>query len=74
MSVKLKQVIDHVVAMEGPEVDPHRIAIVRETIAAVGLLVNAANDEVYRPYTDPPPSWASQQTQRNARSRFNRRR
>lgn len=50
MPVTLKQVVDHVVAMEEPGTDRHKItAIVRETIAAVGLLVSASNDEVYDP-------------------------
>jgi hypothetical protein len=53
MPVTLKQVVDHVAAME-PETDRRKIsATVRETIAALGLLVNASNDEVYNPAPAP---------------------
>lgn len=71
MPVTLKQVVDHVVAMEEPGTDRNRItAIVRETIGAVGLCVDARNDEVYNPA--PAPSWA-QQRQQNVRWRGGRR-
>lgn len=54
MPVTLKQVVDHVIAMEEPGTDPARIrAIVLETLAAVGLLVSARNDEVYNPAPAP---------------------
>ena len=56
MPVTLTKVVDHVVAIEeeaGP-VDRHKVAaMVRETIAALGLLVNASNDEVYNPAPAP---------------------
>ncbi len=45
----LQQVVEHVAAMD-PDIDRRRVdAMVRETIGALGLLVNARNDEVYIP-------------------------
>ena len=70
--VTLKQVVDHVIAMEEPGTDRHRItAIVRETLSTVGLLVNARNDEVYNPA--PAPSIVPRDDQ-NFRFRGGRRR
>lgn len=56
MPVTLKQVVEHVAAMD-PDIDKNRLnAMVRETIAALGLLVNARNDEVYNPAPAPSSS------------------
>jgi hypothetical protein len=60
MPVTLKQVVDHVLAMEEEGTDR------RETLGAVGLLINASNDEIYSPA--PKPSVVPMQ-QRNVRLR-----
>ncbi len=62
MPVTLTQVVEHVAAVE-PETDRAKIsATVRETIAALGLLINARTGEVY----DPAPRSAIPE-QRNVR-------
>lgn len=67
MPVTLAKLVEHVAAME-PETDRRKIAAtVRETIAALGLLVNVHNDEVYDPA--PKPSYPQQ---RNVRMRGRR--
>ncbi len=48
MPVTLKQVTDHLVAMD--ELEPAKArSIAREVIAVLGLFVDARNDEVYNP-------------------------
>jgi hypothetical protein len=70
MPVTLTQIVDHVAAME-PETDRRKIsATVRETIMAVGLLVDSRSGEIYSPA--PPPS--NVPTQRNVRWSGGRRR
>jgi len=51
MPVTLKQVTDHVIAMDEPGVarESSLAGAVRETIAALGLLINAQTGEVYNP-------------------------
>jgi hypothetical protein len=67
MPVTLKQVVDHVLAMEEEGTDRRKVSvIVRETLGAVGLLINASNDEIYSPA--PKPSVVPMQ-QRNVRLR-----
>ena len=51
MPVTVKQVTDHVIAMDEPGVarESSLACAVRETIAALGLLINSRTGEVYNP-------------------------
>ncbi len=67
MPVTLKQVVDHVAAMD--ELDRATVTgIVREVLAVVGLEVNPRNDEVYNPA--PAPSRIPEDNSRYRRRRY----